>query len=185
LYPSTINFTGEFHFNLNNDGESLYLFNPAGFLVDSLQYSNQYPWPIAPDGNGPTLALIDSHQDNANPLNWTTSSGHGTPGASNIPSSLDQTNANQATSFTLDASYPNPFNTSTTIKFRLNKPNRIKIEIFDLSGRLVTVLWNGRLTTGQHALQWTPAGDLSSGIYFYRITGDYAISAIRKIAYLK
>jgi len=185
LYPSAMNFTGEFHFNLNNDGESLYLFNPAGFLIDSLQYSNQYPWPTAPDGNGPTLALIDPRRDNANPLNWTASSGHGTPGTSNVPSSLDQTNDNQVTSFTLDASYPNPFNTSTTIKFRLNISNRIKIEIFDLSGRLVTVLWNGRLTTGQHTLQWTPAGDLSSGIYFYRITGDYAVSAIRKIAYLK
>jgi len=185
LYPSVTNFTGEFHFNLNNDGESLHLFNPAGFLIDSLHYSNQYPWPTTPDGNGPTLALIDPRQDNANPLNWTTSSGHGTPGTSNTPSSLDQINNNQVTSFTLDASYPNPFNISTTINFRLNKSNRIKIEIFDLGGRLITVLWNGRLSTGPHTLQWTPAGELSSGIYFYRITGDYAISAIRKIAYLK
>ena len=185
LFPSVTDFTGEFHFNLNNDGESLYLFNPAGFLVDSLQYSNQYPWPATPDGNGPTLTLIDPHRDNANPFNWTASAGHGTPGTPNALSSLDPTNGDQATAFTLVASYPNPFNTSTTIKFHLNQSNRIKIEIFDLSGRLVTVLWNGRLTAGQHTLQWIPAGDLSSGLYFYRITGDDAVSAIRKIAYLK
>jgi hypothetical protein len=185
LYPAVNNFAGEFHFKLNNDGESLYLFNPAGFLIDSLQYSNQSPWPITPDGNGPTLALIDPRQDNANPLNWTASSGHGTPGMPNVPGSLAQTNGDRAQSFTLDASYPNPFNTSTTIVFSLNRANKIKVEIFDLSGRLVTVLWNGRFSAGQHTIQWTPAADRSSGIYFYRISGDYSGSTIRKMIYLK
>lgn len=56
--------------SLNNGGEALVLVDAQGALVDSVQYDDATPWVTSPDGNGPSLELIDPALDNALAQNW-------------------------------------------------------------------------------------------------------------------
>ncbi|MBN2071206.1 MAG: T9SS type A sorting domain-containing protein [Candidatus Krumholzibacteriota bacterium] len=68
---------------------------------------------------------------------------------------------------------PNPFNPVTRISFYLPEKQNIRLEIFDVSGRLVMTLADGPYPRGESAIEWKASG-LSSGIYFYRLkAGDY------------
>jgi hypothetical protein len=77
------------------------------------------------------------------------------------------------TAFTLQQNYPNPFNPSTTIKFELPKISVVRLSVFDMLGREVSVLVNERKEAGYHEVKFDGSG-LSSGVYFYRIqAGSY------------
>jgi hypothetical protein len=68
--------------------------------------------------------------------------------------------------------YPNPFNALTTIEFTLARASEVKLEIFDILGRKVAMLAEGRLGAGKHRVRWD-AGEVPSGVYFYRLSaGD-------------
>ena len=76
-------------------------------------------------------------------------------------------------------SYPNPFNASTVLPFRLATAGRVRIDIFNLLGQRVRRLLDERRTPGLHKVRWTGTDDrggpISSGLYFYRLTtGDVA-----------
>jgi hypothetical protein len=64
--------------------------------------------------------------------------------------------------------YPNPFNPSTTIPFSISTRQNVTIQIFDLTGRLVSTLSNGIYTPGNHSVRFN-AVNLSSGIYIARM----------------
>lgn len=63
---------------------------------------------------------------------------------------------------------PNPFNPSTTFQFTLNAGSRVTLDIFDISGRTVARLVDGRINPGCHQITFN-AADLPSGILFYRL----------------
>ncbi len=70
--------------SLDNDGESLAIIDPSGYVIDSLTYNDRNPWDEDPDGNGPSLELLSPTMDNAEPLSWFRSDNlGGTPGAKN------------------------------------------------------------------------------------------------------
>jgi len=72
--------------------------------------------------------------------------------------------------FSLSQNYPNPFNPSTTIDYSLEKQDNIRISIYDITGKLVRVLFEGNESAGSHKIKWDgkSAGNktVSSGIYF-------------------
>ncbi|RMF29222.1 MAG: lamin tail domain-containing protein, partial [Chloroflexi bacterium] len=68
---------------LSNGGERVALADDLGTLVDGVTYDDHHPWPEEPDGNGPSLELINPAFDNDRPCSWAASSGLGTPGAPN------------------------------------------------------------------------------------------------------
>jgi len=70
--------------------------------------------------------------------------------------------------YCLDA-YPNPFNPTMTIVYRLPTADMASIVVIDVVGRIVaTVLAKSLQQAGQHSLQWNAAG-LSSGVYFVQL----------------
>ncbi len=71
--------------------------------------------------------------------------------------------------YMLSDNYPNPFNPSTTIRFALPADGRVSLVVFDLLGRELETLADGRFTAGEYAVTWNTQG-LSSGVYFYRFT---------------
>jgi endo-1,4-beta-xylanase len=81
--------------------------------------------------------------------------------------------ANEAgpTSYALNQNFPNPFNPSTTIGYRLQTigNSRVKLVVFDMLGREVAVLVDEEQTPGPHAMTWDASG-LASGMYMYRMT---------------
>ena len=85
--------------------------------------------------------------------------------------------------FALRQNYPNPFNAKTSIAYDLPIQSNVKIEIFDMLGRLVETLEDGEKPAGRYRVIWD-ASDVSSGIYFYKITADGFID-IKKMSLLK
>jgi hypothetical protein len=69
---------------------------------------------------------------------------------------------------TLDGSYPNPFNASTTIRYTLPAPLAVKLEMYDVRGRKVTDLVDENQAAGRHAAIWDCEG-VPSGVYFCRL----------------
>jgi hypothetical protein len=67
--------------------------------------------------------------------------------------------------FGLEQNYPNPFNPSTTISFSLPAANHVSLKIYDLCGKQIATLVNGRLSEGSHSVQWQ-AENLPSDVYF-------------------
>ncbi len=86
------------------------------------------------------------------------------------------------------ASYPNPFNPSTTIAVEIPAPSNVEAAIFDTSGRLVKRLWNGPLSSGVRTFHWngeSSTGDrVASGVYFVKVTAGSASRTV-KITVLK
>lgn len=70
---------------LSNGGETISVKDSSGAVIDSMTYSDTGDWAITPDGNGPSLELIDPAQDHNDPLNWaaSTAAKGSTPGAPN------------------------------------------------------------------------------------------------------
>ena len=75
--------------------------------------------------------------------------------------------------FELQHAYPNPFNSSTTIRYRLSQPADIFLAVYNLTGHKVRTLVNGSRSAGFHNERWNGADDaghaLPSGVYFYRL----------------
>lgn len=74
--------------------------------------------------------------------------------------------------FNLAQNYPNPFNPSTQIKFSLPVVSDVKIDVFNSIGERVTQLIDSKFNAGVHTVEFNSSsfGNLSSGIYIYRIT---------------
>lgn len=85
-----------------------------------------------------------------------------TSGAGEVPGSL-----------TLMAAYPNPFNPSTTLAYRLPAEQDVRLAVYGLDGRLVRTLVDEVQTAGLHEAVWTGRDArgrrVSSGTYFYRL----------------
>ena len=73
--------------------------------------------------------------------------------------------------YVLKQNYPNPFNSVTTIKYELPQPAFVKLIVYDVLGREVTRLVNEEKPAGKYSVQFD-AGNLSSGVYFYKISFD-------------
>lgn len=71
-------------------------------------------------------------------------------------------------SFILEQNFPNPFNPVTTISYQLGKPSSVKITVYDILGREISVLRNEKLREGNYETVFN-ASNLSSGVYFYKI----------------
>ncbi len=62
----------------------------------------------------------------------------------------------------------NPFAESLTVNFNLNEASEITLAVYDLSGRLVEVIYDGNLSSGSHSSVWTPDNE-PSGCYIVRL----------------
>jgi hypothetical protein len=85
-------------------------------------------------------------------------------------------------SFSLSA-YPNPFNPRTTIAFSLPQTMRIRLSVYDITGRRVAVLADESFTPGTNRLTFD-AGFLPSGLYFARIESAL-FNSTRKMMLIK
>ena len=73
--------------------------------------------------------------------------------------------------FILAQNYPNPFNPGTTIEFGVPERCRVKLSVYDLTGREVATLVDGLEEPGYRVVGFD-GGNLASGIYYYRLKSD-------------
>jgi hypothetical protein len=83
------------------------------------------------------------------------------------------------------APVPNPFHAATTISFQLAQAGPVRLEIFDLTGRLVRTLVRGPAPFGSSTATWDGRAEDGSrviaGVYFCRLShsgGDEARAII-------
>ncbi|MCP4711716.1 MAG: T9SS type A sorting domain-containing protein [Planctomycetes bacterium] len=78
-----------------------------------------------------------------------------------------------APGYFLEQNYPNPFNPATTISFQIATKERVTINVYSPSGRLVKELVDESLPAGLHTAVWKGRNDMGlpvgSGVYFYRL----------------
>lgn len=137
---------GQFTRNLSNRSEKLVLADGFGNVIDSVNYSDQPPWPDA-DGNGYYLELTDPLSDNSIATNWKAST-------STIVSVKDLENG-----MTLRL-YPRPVRDDLTIEY----PGTIRmVELYDYQGRQIRKIF---VDSGNYILDM---GSLSMGMYMIRV----------------
>ena len=94
----------------------------------------------------------------------------------------------QPASFDLLQNHPNPFNSSTVIRFDLPNPADVVLKIYNVRGQEVKTLLNERQSAGRKSVTWdgTDAAGLrvSTGVYVYRIQSDQ-FSKSKKLVFLQ
>jgi Right handed beta helix region/Secretion system C-terminal sorting domain len=86
------------------------------------------------------------------------------------------------TEWAIERIFPNPFNRAVQVIIAVPNPDHVRIEVFDLQGRLVETLHSGNLTPGLHRAVWQP--NTATGMYFLRVSAGHWMD-MRKIVYLK
>jgi hypothetical protein len=177
---------GVYSGQLDNGGERIVLVDASGDTLISFRYDDKSPWPESADGDGYSLVLanIGLHPDYDNAASWYASKKiHGEPGLRNVSVRPDKDKSLPAT-FTLLQNYPNPFNSSTVISFSLPSKSLVQLKVFDVMGREVATLVNEQMAAGNHYHQWN-VSNISSGVYFYRLTTNTGYTQTKKLLLLK
>lgn len=90
----------------------------------------------------------------------------------------------------LDAAFPNPFASNTSLRFSLEAPaSRVRIDVFDVAGRRVATILDRAMPRGTHIAGWDSRSSsgqrVSPGTYFARLTVDGRADGERKMTVLR
>ena len=78
--------------------------------------------------------------------------------------------------YALHQNYPNPFNPVTRIKYEIAQQGEVVLNVYDVTGKMVATLINGRYSAGIYSVDFN-GSLLSSGVYLYTLkTGEYSES---------
>jgi hypothetical protein len=80
-------------------------------------------------------------------------------------------------------SYPNPFNSQTTISYIIPEKSIVKIKIFDIKGNLIKTIKKKHNESGQYNVFWNPK-NIASGVYIINLEANN-ISLSQRTLYLK
>ena len=90
--------------------------------------------------------------------------------------------------YSLSDAYPNPFNPTTTLSFSVPTEGVMSLNIYDMTGRLVSTLVDGNLKQGYHSITWNGMDSnghaVSSGMYIYSLKGE-GVSITKKMVLMK
>lgn len=178
-FPSVTNVIGDFTFGLSGGGELIRLFDASQALIDEVEYDDAAPWPTEPDGDGPTLELINPNFDNALAASWqasivNTTPNLGTPGIINS-STAAGINDNNIANLEINM-FPNPMENEATIRIKgdyLISNGLLKIT--DLLGRTIQTK---KFKTNTVTLE---KGTLSSGIYLIKLFDNTQFIGSKKL----
>ncbi|RMG63204.1 MAG: choice-of-anchor D domain-containing protein [Calditrichaeota bacterium] len=92
------------------------------------------------------------------------------------------------TTLTLFQNYPNPFNPTTTIRFQVPEPMKVRVVVYNALGQLVRTLLDRQLTAGEYQVVWDGTSEqgnaVPSGLYFYELQTERT-RQIRKMILLR
>ncbi|MFO7607810.1 MAG: FlgD immunoglobulin-like domain containing protein, partial [Candidatus Krumholzibacteriia bacterium] len=87
-----------------------------------------------------------------------------------------------------DWATPNPLNPATVIAFTLPRDGAVRLQVFDLKGRVVRTLVDGPRTAGRHQVRWDGLDQggsaAASGTYLYRLVAGGEVSS-RKLTLVR
>ncbi len=84
--------------------------------------------------------------------------------------------------------FPNPFNPSTQIRYRLGADSHVRLSVYNAIGDLVIQLANEQQSTGYYSYMWDGkdgmGNSVSAGLYFYKLDTNQ-VTQVRKMIYTK
>jgi len=173
---------GEYKRNLSNAGELIGLYSADTSMILSVLYDDNFPWPDSADGMGYSLVPteINPTGDLNDPANWRLSLyKHGSPGCDDDEDCYEQLWVDKIPKPQISENnhnfrvYPNPVKSTATIDLTLQKPEQVKITLFNTLGYQVSALHYQQMTAGQHYIE-IDFQDFQAGIYLLKIeTEDY------------
>ena len=90
--------------------------------------------------------------------------------------------------YMLSQNYPNPFNPSTMISFSVPSEGHVLVNIYDITGRLISTLVDSNLSSGYHEVSWDGTdmfnSSVSAGLYIYSLQAE-GVSLTRKMVLMK
>ncbi len=109
-----------------------------------------------------------------------------TPGdpIEHYPSDIHSYTSFRNPGFKLYDNYPNPFNPTTLISYRLSMASRVELSVFNALGQKIRTLAQGQQQSGMHTVVFN-AGNLPSGIYFYRLRIEQGLVRTGKMLLLR
>ncbi|MCA9198083.1 MAG: DUF4347 domain-containing protein [Planctomycetales bacterium] len=156
---------------LSGGGETIQLIAADGVtIIDEVTYDDASPWPGAPDGNGPSLELINPNLDNSDPVNWGVSNPAPTPAAQN--SVYSEGPVSDISDITINPGQPLPnqaFTISATIADATVANLTYKI---GFGADQVVAMTN----VGGDVWQATVPGQEAGALVRYRIDSDVAVA---------
>jgi len=99
-------------------------------------------------------------------------------------SAVEHKTTNLPNEYLLSQNYPNPFNPATKIDFTLEKSGFVSLKIFDVLGREVATLVEGKKSAAHYSVDFY-AENLRSGIYFYELRVDNKSISTKKMILMK
>lgn len=135
--PDVTNYIGSFSFGLSSGGELIRLYNNTGILMDSVVYDSQFPWPVEPNGQGPTLELKSPFLDNTLPESWCASVDRGTPGRVNSCAVYD-IGDHTITPFEVRV-FPNPASDGASVEVSNFTSGQLSIQLFTDDGKQILI----------------------------------------------
>jgi predicted acyl esterase len=111
------------------------------------------------------------------------SGGDNTPANMFVEDNNSTVETTNPTKFELSQNYPNPFNPNTVINYSVAKTEKVELRVYDMLGKEVQTLVNDLKNPGSYNVVFN-AANLSSGVYFYRLTaGNF--TDIKKMTLVK
>ncbi|MCX8056515.1 MAG: T9SS type A sorting domain-containing protein [Ignavibacteria bacterium] len=98
-----------------------------------------------------------------------------------IPTTVNETIS--PNEFILYQNYPNPFNPVTSISFNLKNKSHASLKVYDVFGKLIKVLVDDLLESGNHEYKFEAIG-ISSGVYYYTLNTN-GIQQTKKMILIK
>ena len=86
--------------------------------------------------------------------------------------------------YSLSQNYPNPFNSSTIIEYKIAKTAIVKIDIYNIEGKQVSILVNENQNIGSYKVLFD-ASELPNGVYFYNLKADNILIDSKKLLLIK
>ncbi len=98
---------------------------------------------------------------------------------------ISKAGGNRPLRFSLEQNFPNPFNPTTGIRFRLEQPSTVELTVYNVLGQKIKTLVSGNLPDGEHSTTWNGRDEagrpLSSGVYFYRLRSENRVLTRRMV----
>lgn len=171
------------NFTLSSNDEII-LTNSSGAILDEVHYTDSWAY-----DNGVSMEIHDIELDNGIYENWFSSiaqygnGDYGTPGASWQSLNVSDIFQILKPQFSLMGAFPNPFNSSTSIKFNVFNSGKYFIKAYTLNGSFAETLFEGALEPGSHDFQWV-VRNKPSGIYLIKMESTIA-KEVKKVLHLK
>lgn len=163
-----------------NEGSEIGVFGSLEYCAGGTVLEGEGPWGVAlwgddistdhvdglQEGEAFTLILWDGNEEKTTAAIWI--EGDGTYHTDEI-AVVNLTNSDPTpNSFSIISVSPNPFNSTTTIRYSLDGKNSFKLRLFDAIGRRVATLVSGQARSGSFEFN-LDGSDLSSGTYFIQL----------------